>query len=83
MSVCVRARMCSWKEKQHDDEMSNGPQELYLPIYPTVRNTYDTDKQHKAGKDKEELLENNYRQMMKRDREDPEKGDDYVSKAQP
>ena len=63
--------------------MPHGPQELYLPIYPTVRNTYDTDKQHKAGKDKEELLENNYRQMMKRDREDPEKGDDYVSKAQP
>jgi hypothetical protein len=27
------------------------------------------------------LLENNYRQMMKRDREDPEKGGDYVSKA--
>ena len=32
--------------------------------------------------DKEELLENNYRQMMKRDREDPEKGEDYVCKVQ-
>lgn len=35
-----------------------------------------------SWEDKEELLENNYRQTMKRDREDPEKGDDYVSKAQ-
>lgn len=33
------------------------------------------------GEDKEELLENNYRQMMKRDREDPEKGEDYIAKA--
>lgn len=34
-----------------------------------------------SREDKEELLENNYRQTMKRDREDPERGDDYVSKA--
>lgn len=39
--VCVRARMCSWKAntKQYYDGMPHGPQELYLPIYPTVRNT--------------------------------------------
>jgi len=44
---------------------------------------YTVPKPPDEWQDKEELLENNYRQMMKRDREDPEKGGDYVSKVYP
>eukprot|EP00913_Durusdinium_trenchii_P023568 g22143.t1 len=44
---------------------------------------YTVPKPPDEWQDKEELLENNYRQMMKRDREDPEKGEDYIAKVYP
>ncbi|CAJ1338181.1 unnamed protein product, partial [Effrenium voratum] len=62
--------------------------EVWASLVPSsgsgaARGVYTVPKPPDEWQDRQELLENNYRQTMRRHREDLEKGEDYVAKAYP